>query len=71
MSADKWLRWQADIVEVIRQEYRDLFPLIRTDEIDWLAWRPLYDQGCTARMAVEQAISGSFEHRKQASGSAR
>lgn len=63
MNVSEWAKWQSDIVAVIRYEYRDLFPLIESDEIDWHAWKPLYDQGCNARVAVEQALSGSFERR--------
>jgi hypothetical protein len=61
MQLSGWSQWQSDIVAVIRTDYRDLFPLIRSDEIDWGAWKPLYDQGCSARGAVEQALSGGAE----------
>lgn len=70
MNAD-WDRWQSDIVAVIRRECRDLFPLIQIDEIDWSAWQPLYEQGCTAAIAVEQAISGSYVRRTQFSNGAQ
>ncbi len=59
MNASGWKRWQSDVVVVIRSEYQDLFPLIQTDEIDWQAWQPLYDQGCSAREAVGLALSNS------------
>ncbi len=61
MSIDSWQHWQANIVIIIRTEYSDLFPYIRQDEIDWDAWKPLYEQGYSPRIAVEQAISGSFD----------
>jgi hypothetical protein len=62
----EWPRWQTDIVNVLRYEYCDLFPLIRNSDIDWEAWKPLYDQGCSPRLAIEQAISGSFERTQAA-----
>lgn len=61
MGAREWVQWQLDIIGIIRREYCDLFPYIHQNEIDWDAWRPLYEQGCSPRIAVEQAISGSFE----------
>jgi hypothetical protein len=72
MNASGWKRWQSDVVVVIRSEYQDLFPLIRTDEIDWQAWQTLYDQGFSAREAVGQALSGSVAraHKPLASASA-
>jgi hypothetical protein len=59
MNANGWTRWQSDVVAVIRSEYQDLFALIQTDEIDWPAWQPLYEQGFNAHESVGQALSGS------------
>ena len=69
IDIDRWTQWQSAVVEVIRHDYRDLFPLIRIDEIDWSAWKPLYDHGYTARVAVEQALSGSFSRSTTDTGS--
>jgi hypothetical protein len=57
MSVSNWLVWKAGIVATLRGEYHDLFPDLRQEDIDWEAWRPLYELGCEPRLAVEQAIS--------------
>lgn len=52
-----WMQWKEEIIRVIRREYCELFPHVQHDDIDWEAWKPLYEQGCTPLMAVSTAFS--------------
>jgi len=55
--ADLFVRWQADVVQVIRREYVDILGEVALDDIDWDAWRPLYDEGRTPEQAVSSALT--------------
>lgn len=59
MASSIWSRWQHAVVAQIRESYPDLFPYLQQEEIDWQAWQPLFEQGCDARTAVEQALAGA------------
>lgn len=58
MAADLWSRWQREVVTTVREHYPDLFQFLRQEDIDWDAWRPLFDEGYDAEQAVNQALSG-------------
>lgn len=57
MIVDEWSTWRANVVAAIRSEYSDLFPYLSQDEIDWDAWKPLYEEGHSAQAAVALAMS--------------
>lgn len=59
MASSIWSQWQRAVVTQIRESYPDLFPCLQQEEIDWQAWQPLFEQGCDARAAVEQALAGT------------
>lgn len=52
-----WSEWRASVIAVIRTEYHELFPSLQQDEIDWDAWKPLYEEGYTPQIAVALALS--------------
>jgi hypothetical protein len=61
MNVSTWMHWQTEIVAIIRRDYQDLLPQVQWEDIDWEAWKPLYEQGCTASIAVSTALSSTAE----------
>lgn len=59
MSADAWRSWQRGVITTVCREYRNLFPYLQQNDIDWDAWRPLFEQGYEPVAAVAEALSGS------------
>ena len=57
MNTVTWMQWREQIIEVIRARYGTLLADIDQDDVDWEAWRPLYEQGYTAYTAVSDAFS--------------
>jgi hypothetical protein len=54
--ADPWSDWQQQVVAVIRRDFHDVLDEVGADDIDWEAWRPLYDKGHSAESAVDRAF---------------
>lgn len=52
-----WSQWQAAVVDVIRQQFDGLFASVGLDDVDWPAWRWLFDAGCTPQAAVHEAFT--------------
>lgn len=53
---ERWDAWQHEVLSVIRSEFRSVLDTVEWDDIDWDAWRPLFEQGCSARDAVKNAF---------------
>jgi hypothetical protein len=53
---ESWSDWQRGVVAVIRADFSDVLEDIREDDVDWDAWRPLFDQGRSPRSAVDCAF---------------
>jgi hypothetical protein len=51
-----WGEWQASVVAVIRADFSDVLSELGAEDVDWDAWRPLYEQGCTPQLAVDRAF---------------
>lgn len=51
-----WPQWQQQVLNKIRRDYADILQHLTFDEIDWAAWRDLYDQGRSAADAVNYAF---------------
>ncbi|MBL8272121.1 hypothetical protein [Steroidobacter sp.] len=51
-----WLHWRAGVVAVIRFDFRDVLQDVKDADIDWDAWRPLYEEGRTPQAAVDRAF---------------
>jgi hypothetical protein len=54
---ESWSDWQYKVVAIIRQDYEDVLSDLENEDIDWDAWRPLYDEGRSPRAAVECALA--------------
>jgi hypothetical protein len=48
--------WQEQILSILRNEFCGELELITTDEVDWRSWRVFYEQGRSARAAVNRAL---------------
>jgi hypothetical protein len=48
--------WQEQVVSILRNEFCQELELITTDEVDWRSWREFYEQGRSARAAVNRAL---------------
>jgi hypothetical protein len=51
-----WLQWRAGVVEEIRYDFREVLQDVKDADIDWEAWRPLYEEGRSPRAAVDRAF---------------
>lgn len=51
-----WLQWQQQVLNKIRRDYADILQQLTLDDVDWGAWRSLYDQGRSATEAVDYAF---------------
>jgi hypothetical protein len=54
---ETWSDWQYKVVAIIRLEYEEVLSDVENEDIDWDAWRPLYDEGRSPRAAVECALA--------------
>jgi hypothetical protein len=53
---ESWQQWRVGVVKVIRYDFRDVLDDVGEADIDWDAWRPLYDEGRTPQAAVDRAF---------------
>ncbi|MFL6576412.1 MAG: hypothetical protein ACJ8MR_07335 [Povalibacter sp.] len=53
---DPWATWRHQVVVVIRAEFPEILQDVGHDDIDWDAWRPLFDQGLSPTQAVDDAF---------------
>jgi hypothetical protein len=51
-----WSRWQMDVLHIIRSDFVGVLEAVGWDDVDWSAWRPLFDQGYSAHDAVHSAF---------------
>jgi hypothetical protein len=51
-----WPQWQREVLRLLQAELRDLAHHLCLDDVDWAAWRPLYEQGRTPPTAVDRAL---------------
>lgn len=56
MMQYSWIQWCASVVAIIRYDFGDVLPNVDEKDIDWDAWRPLYDEGCSPQRAVDSAF---------------
>jgi hypothetical protein len=59
--ADPWADWREQVVAVIRRDFQGVLTEVGDDDIDWEAWRPLYEKGCSAQAAVDAAFLRNVE----------
>jgi hypothetical protein len=51
-----WNTWQLEVLDIIRSEYAGVLEEVSWDDVDWNAWRPLFDVGYSPRDAVLSAF---------------
>lgn len=56
MAEITWSQWQQQVLSKIRRDYADILQQLTLDDVDWAAWRSLYDQGRSAADAVDYAF---------------
>ena len=56
MADERWSSWQMEVLQIIHSEFVGVLEAVSWDDVDWNAWRPLFDQGHSARDAVHSAF---------------
>jgi hypothetical protein len=51
-----WYQWRAGVVDVIRCDFRDVLDQVDDSDVDWDAWRPLFEEGRSPQAAVDRAF---------------
>ena len=51
-----WTEWQQTVLHLIRRDFSEVLQEVGEQDVDWDAWRPLYDQGLSPRQAVAEAF---------------
>ena len=50
INTPSWQEWQQAVVQLIRDDFRQvLTEEVGEEDVDWDAWRPLYEQGLSPR----------------------
>jgi hypothetical protein len=55
-AENSWLDWRQAVVAVIRADLSDVLEEVTENDVDWEAWRPLYEEGRSPRAAVDRAF---------------
>jgi len=53
---EPWTQWQHDVVALLKDDFDQTLGHISIDDVDWSSWRHLYEQGRSARSAIERAL---------------
>ena len=56
MIPQPWSSWQQQVIAAIRINLRDVLDSVEEEDIDWDAWRPLFEAGRSPDAAVAQAF---------------
>jgi hypothetical protein len=56
IADEGWSRWQAEVLQIIHADFGGVLESVSWDDVDWNAWRPLFDQGYSACEAVRSAF---------------
>jgi hypothetical protein len=51
-----WREWQVGVVAVLRADFREVLDEVNNEDIDWDAWRSLFDEGRSPKSAVDRAF---------------
>ncbi|HEY0938650.1 MAG TPA: hypothetical protein VGE08_01015 [Steroidobacter sp.] len=51
-----WFQWRASVVAIIQYDFSHVLPDITDKDIDWDAWRPLFEEGRSPQAAVDSAF---------------
>lgn len=53
---ERWQRWQQDVLKLIRTDLGGVLESVDWEDVDWAAWRPLFEQGLSPAKAIENAF---------------
>ena len=51
-----WQQWRAGVVDEIRCDLSEVLEDVKDADVDWDAWRPLYEERRSPRAAVDRAF---------------
>lgn len=51
-----WETWQLEVLDIIQSEYASVLDDVSWNDVDWNAWRPLFDAGYSPGDAVLSAF---------------
>lgn len=51
-----WIQWRASVIAIIRYDFGSVLADVTDRDIDWDAWRPLYEEGRSPQFAVDRAF---------------
>ena len=51
-----WTEWQQTVLHLIRRDFSEVLQEVGEQDVDWDAWRPLYDRGLSPGQAVAEAF---------------
>ena len=57
MLPESWSDWQQQVIAAIRIDLQDVLDSVEDRDIDWDAWRPLFEEGRPAQAAVARAFA--------------
>lgn len=52
----QWDTWRHSVLDTIQTDFHGVLDRVSWDDLDWDAWRPLFEQGASARDAVHSAF---------------
>jgi hypothetical protein len=55
-TTDAWLDWRQGVIAAIRDDFGEVLLEVGENDIDWDAWRPLYEEGRSPKAAVARAF---------------
>lgn len=56
LQQQRWETWQSEVLDIIRAEYAGVLEDVSWDDVDWNAWRPLFDADYSPCDAVLSAF---------------
>lgn len=51
-----WAQWQYEVLQLLREELRDVMGQIDLDDVAWPLWEDFFAQGRTPRVAIDMAL---------------
>jgi hypothetical protein len=51
-----WFQWRASVIAIIHYDFGRVLSHLTDKDIDWAAWRPLFEAGSSPQFAVDPAF---------------
>lgn len=58
--ATGWIDWQQEVLQLLEKELGEAIGRVRLSDVEWGAWRPLFDEGRSASSAIDRALERDF-----------